>query len=263
MTIPQFAYFNGSDDPRTWLNSARLAIRIVGHAEPGWLVPAVQVELLCSHLKGKAAVWRDSLSQNGAQLPWADPEAFAQAFISAHTPINDAELAREELWACKQSGTITDYVDTFRGIVLRIPRITDDECLDRFVFGLAPSVKQQVKMAAPQTLAAAYTAAQHAVPAVAADAVTAAPAAAAAMASSEAAAAATGALDDPMEVNTVEAVLNALGIHNNQVGCWYCHHTGHIRTRCPNTVHVMCQLCGKWGHGAAHCDSHKGNNTHR
>jgi hypothetical protein len=258
---PKLPPYDGTGDPRPWLRTAQLAIGLAGAAEPGWLLPDRQVQQLCASLRGPAATWRDSRWPYGTPCPWPDTDAFALAFIPAHTPVNDAELARKQLWGCAQTGDLEDYIKSFRGIILRIPGIADDESKDRFVHGLQPRVMQQVNMDSPATLEAAYAAAQHAASSIPATisssstgpTLTHAPAPAAFSHHDEV---------TPMDLNAVEAALCAMGFTRNSIKCWYCEGS-HMRDRCPNLQSVRCQLCGQKGHGAASCFKLKNlNNTH-
>jgi hypothetical protein len=262
MPAPKIIEYDGKSNARTWFRTTELAFATAGLQEPGWLQHPMPVQQRCAALRGDAATWRDSVWPDGTPMPWPDTETFKAAFIAAHTPVNDVELARKLLWDCVQTGPVEDYIARFRALVLRIPRMGDEDRLDRFVHNLEERIQQQVTMAAPATVEAAYSAAQHA-----SSCIPPAHPAAAAAAGSSAPHGASCSHDDPMELNAmvaVEAALCARGVSPSGFICWYCHHTGHLSSCCPNLASVICQLCGHKGHGAGQCDRFKKrNNTHR
>ncbi|CEG84444.1 hypothetical protein RMATCC62417_18246 [Rhizopus microsporus] len=59
--------------------------------------------------------------------------------------------ARDKLANARQISSVTDYVDHFQDILLDLPKVSDDEILDRFVRGLKDNVRIHVLTKEPQS----------------------------------------------------------------------------------------------------------------
>ena len=62
---------------------------------------------------------------------------------------------RDKLASVRQKNSITGYVDAFKCCCAKIPSITDEEMLDRFMRGLSPDVQRELLKQDPPTFAAA------------------------------------------------------------------------------------------------------------
>ena len=56
-----------------------------------------------------------------------------------------------ELANCKQQGQVTGYIDRMKRIAQKLPNITDDELLDRFIRGLCTNIQKEVLKEDPST----------------------------------------------------------------------------------------------------------------
>lgn len=59
--------------------------------------------------------------------------------------------ARNELAKCTQTGSVTDYIFTFRQICQRIPNLSTDERLDKFVRGLKHNLALELALHPPES----------------------------------------------------------------------------------------------------------------
>ncbi|KAG1190185.1 hypothetical protein G6F70_009413 [Rhizopus microsporus] len=67
-------------------------------------------------------------------------------------PSYSEHAARDRLASIKQARSVTEYVDEFQDILLDLPRVSDDEALDRFVRGLKDDVRIHVMTKDPRSL---------------------------------------------------------------------------------------------------------------
>lgn len=101
-------------------------------------------------LRGRAQKWWNQLEmKKEAPKTW---ETFKMMLEYAFKPSYSEQAARDKLANSKQVASVIDYVDTFQDILLDLPRISDDEALDRFVRGLKDDVRIHVLTREPRTL---------------------------------------------------------------------------------------------------------------
>ncbi|KAG0975536.1 hypothetical protein G6F57_011275 [Rhizopus arrhizus] len=101
-------------------------------------------------LRGRAQKWWNQLVQRNETLTtW---ERFKLLLDFAFKPAYSEQAARDKLANSKQVTSVVDYVDNFQDILLDLPRISDDEALDRFVRGLKNDVRIHVITKEPRTL---------------------------------------------------------------------------------------------------------------
>ena len=81
--------------------------------------------------------------------------AFEEAFLAFFSPLDNTLQARQALWSCVQTSDTSTYITRFIQLCLRIPGITDDEKLDRFLQGLKPPVRTECMMRRVATFAEA------------------------------------------------------------------------------------------------------------
>ena len=61
----------------------------------------------------------------------------------------------------RHKNSITGYIDAFKRCCTKIPYITDEEMLNRFMRGLSPDVQRELLKQDPSTFAAACQMAEH------------------------------------------------------------------------------------------------------
>src|SRR5258708_27353840 len=70
-------------------------------------------------------------------------------------------MVRDRLSALKQYGAVSKYNQEFTALALQIPDLSDAEKLDRYLRGLKTSIKVDIELAEPTTLADAMAKAQR------------------------------------------------------------------------------------------------------
>ncbi|CEP10626.1 hypothetical protein, partial, partial [Parasitella parasitica] len=114
-------------------------------------------------LTGAAKIWYQNLKLlDSAPTDWTHFKAELRAFFK---PDNSVSVARDRLRALKQTSNIAQYVQDFMTIKLSIPRMTDEEAVDKFLAGLRDSnarihIKDNIDMAEPvlsEAIRAAHT----------------------------------------------------------------------------------------------------------
>ena len=68
---------------------------------------------------------------------------------------------QDKLASMRQKTSVTGYIDAFKRCCAKIPSITDEEMLDRFMRGLRPDVQRELLKQDPPTFAAACQMAEH------------------------------------------------------------------------------------------------------
>lgn len=110
----------------------------------------MRANLAASYLKGSAAVWWRTIETS--PYPIRDWDRFCRELTSVFQPVNDEERARDRLAVVKQTGSVHEYVTKFRGIALRIPGMSEDEKVDRFIRGLKPHFQRELRIRGLKTL---------------------------------------------------------------------------------------------------------------
>ncbi|KAG1116496.1 hypothetical protein G6F42_013676 [Rhizopus arrhizus] len=134
--------FDGSRDPHvidSWIHSI----------EDFGSLKRYDYEQMCklgvTLLTRPAQIWYQNLSLlNLAPQDWL---SFKRELINFFfKPENTASIARNKLRALKQTSSISQYVQQFMTIKLSIPKMTDDEAVDKFLAGLKdPNARIHVK----------------------------------------------------------------------------------------------------------------------
>ncbi|KAG1032143.1 hypothetical protein G6F43_013823 [Rhizopus delemar] len=84
-------------------------------------------------LKGRSQKWWNHLIQKQEEpQTW---EQFKQDLEYALKPTYSEQNARDRLANIRQTSSVSEYVDEFQDVLLDLPRVSDDEALDRFVRG--------------------------------------------------------------------------------------------------------------------------------
>ncbi|KAG1091929.1 hypothetical protein G6F42_019318 [Rhizopus arrhizus] len=95
-------------------------------------------------LTGAAKVWYQNLRLlNSAPTGWTHFKAELRAFFK---PDNSIAVARDRMRALQQTSSIAQYVQEFMTVKLSIPRMTDEEAVDKFLAGLRdPNARIHIK----------------------------------------------------------------------------------------------------------------------
>ncbi|GAN11513.1 conserved hypothetical protein, partial [Mucor ambiguus] len=126
--------YDGSRDPHvidSWIHAIEdfSALKRYDHEQ--------QCKLGVTLLTGSAHIWYQNLRLlNLAPQDWL---SFKRELINFFKPENTVSIARDKLRALKQTSTISKYVQQFMTIKLSIPKMTDDEAVDKFLAGLKDS----------------------------------------------------------------------------------------------------------------------------
>lgn len=222
----------------SWLSAVGCYLQYYGAAPDQWVPYAITL------LRGQADIWWRRLEASGEAKKLRTWESFTEAVNKEFRPIRATQLARDRLAELKQTGSVEEHVREFRPLQLLIPGMTDEEALDRFVRGLKPHIRNEVRSRFPtrlsdaESLALTYktmqqdegtwvaTSSPSTVPTVA------------------------DARNDSMDLDVIKLLLNALGGRlrqqghgsNNQGGkprfreriCYNCRGIGHISRECPS-----------------------------
>ena len=108
-------------------------------------------------LRGVAKTWyayvRNSLTPEHEKVKtFAD---FLTGLKAHFTPMDPIKIARDELAELKQTKTVREYTAAFRKLNLRIPGLSEDERLDRYIRGLKPKTRRELEIREPETFEAA------------------------------------------------------------------------------------------------------------
>ncbi|KAJ0410812.1 hypothetical protein ATCC90586_010135 [Pythium insidiosum] len=117
------------------------------------------VAIMCSGLRGGAASFLTHrlMIEN---LPIRDLDEFESVFSEEFVPSDQQQRLRAALRACRQSGSIEDYVARFREIIMQIRQMSQLDQVDHFIAGLKPETQKEVNYLNCETLRDAIAAAQ-------------------------------------------------------------------------------------------------------
>ena len=81
---------------------------------------------------------------------WA---GFQEELIVQFSPVNKTRNARDKLATCKQQDkeSVRKYATRMREILITLPKVTEDEKLDRFIRNLKPDIRQEIEMTNPDS----------------------------------------------------------------------------------------------------------------
>jgi hypothetical protein len=120
------------------------------------LEDAACVTFAAAYLRDSALNWWLQVSRDASEgrapvlNTWAK---FKIAFIARFTPISPEVSAREELDRLSQSGPVSAYATTFTSLMLELPHMDEADRVHRFIRGLKPAVRMEIKLRQPKTLA--------------------------------------------------------------------------------------------------------------
>ena len=106
---------------------------------------------------GVAAMDDASVAAENREWKW---DEFKAAIRAQFQPPNVSQNARDRLAKLHQTKSVLNYIAEFNKLCIRIDDIAEAEKLDRFVRGLKPNVRKEVKIKNPQTMIEAVKLAQ-------------------------------------------------------------------------------------------------------
>ena len=141
--VPDPPRYNGSTDPRDWLDRLNQIMTLKAIPEDQ------RVPYALLFLEGNAYSWGKRYLHRSVSY-----SHFSTQITAMFGSINYAQKARDQLHTCSQQPyqTVQDYGATMRTIAWRIPNISDAEMIDRFQRGLKnPMVVRYLLMTPPST----------------------------------------------------------------------------------------------------------------
>ena len=109
-----------------------------------------RVPLATALLRGKALTWwRYRVREKIPAISFNDFAALARAQFQG---IDSVKRARDQLAVLRQMTSVERYANTFRGIIMAIPNIHQDEAFNRFTRGLKPRSRTEVALRDPKSL---------------------------------------------------------------------------------------------------------------
>ncbi|KAJ0392179.1 hypothetical protein P43SY_011886 [Pythium insidiosum] len=117
------------------------------------------VATLAGNLRDGAASWYHTRVEID-QDPIHDIDEFERALWDEFIPSDQQQRLRATLRACKQTGSVEDYVARFRQVIAQIRDMSQIDKIDHFVTGLKPETQKEVSYLSCLTLKQAIAAAQ-------------------------------------------------------------------------------------------------------
>lgn len=134
-----------------WLNSLELYYKLTKMEDA-----QTQLYYALSLLREDAQLWFNQLpGVREGVISFQTFAAFKEALLAEFVPVHAVLSARDDLWELSQTGTVRDYINSFRRLRLQIPDLSDGDALDRFVHGLQDHIRSEVRSRFPVNLPAA------------------------------------------------------------------------------------------------------------
>jgi len=148
-TLPDVFSGKPGGDPATWVFSCEQYFRL----RP--MTDTQRVDLAANLLRDDALLWwrmRCQESEGEACTTTVTWSEFRDALRKQFTPVNQTANARASLRTLTQQGSAAEYAAEFRRILLRLPKLPEEERVDKFISGLKPRIKSEVALKDPTTL---------------------------------------------------------------------------------------------------------------
>ncbi|XP_047943164.1 uncharacterized protein LOC125190006 [Salvia hispanica] len=147
-----FPKYNGSEDPRVWLDRARQYFR--AQETP----TKKKVQWASYHLDGEANQWWQWFDSRHNRITWTRFEkGLLQRFGTS-----ELEEADEAIIRLKQTGNFRSYLSEFERLVNCVPHWRDKALLGAFMAGLRDDLAKEIRFFRPQSLEHAIELARHA-----------------------------------------------------------------------------------------------------
>ena len=117
-----------------------------------------QARFATTLLMKQAALWLRSSGINLDRTKWSTLKIAIRDYFR---PSDFKCHAQDKPASMRQKNSITGYIDAFKCCCPKIPAITDEEMLDRFMRGLSPDVQRELLKQDLPTFAAACQMAEH------------------------------------------------------------------------------------------------------
>ncbi|KAG1440621.1 hypothetical protein G6F55_013446 [Rhizopus delemar] len=145
--IPMPSTYNGERNAAVinlWIQEVERYLNFYDVPKTRWISYGVTL------LRDRAQKWWNQLSQkNEESTTW---EKFKVDLEYSFKPSYSEHAARDRLASIKQNRSVAEYVDEFQDVLLDLPRVSDDEALDRFVRGLKDDARIHVLTKEPRSL---------------------------------------------------------------------------------------------------------------
>ena len=108
-------------------------MRLIYYAPTDWL------DVVAMRVEGAASSWVNAVLQEISEgrrpvfHTWAQ---FRDAMVQRFEPVTEVEEVRKQLRALRQTGRVVGYVQKFKELQYRLPRMADEEAFNAFIFGL-------------------------------------------------------------------------------------------------------------------------------
>ena len=84
----------------------------------------------------------DQPNRSADGITW---QTFYDSLVQAFKPVNSKKIARNKIAGLKQTNSVQKYNDEFRTLCRDIDDMNEAEKLDRYIRGLKPTVRDDVK----------------------------------------------------------------------------------------------------------------------
>ena len=101
----------------------------------------MKLKVAVSFLGGHAFDWFKVISQVESIETWSQ---LKKKLVERFQPVNKVKMARDKLAIWKQTKSVGVYNESFMKIVIDIPRISQDEVIDRYMRGLKSHISKEL-----------------------------------------------------------------------------------------------------------------------
>ena len=142
-----FPRFDGKSDPLIFLN------RCESYFRQQRTMPEEKVWMASYNLEDVAQLWFLQLQEDEGTPPWG---RFKELLNLRFGPaLRSAPLF--ELTECRRTGSVEEYSNRFQALLQRAGRLEESQRVQLYTGGLLPPLSHQVRIHAPETLAAAMS----------------------------------------------------------------------------------------------------------
>jgi hypothetical protein len=139
-----------------WLNIATTqGVSLADDTDTSGQVALAATRLTDAALDWYHDIWTPLVEAMAPSKPkWSELITALQAQFE---PLPPSFIARSELKALRQTGTLADYINRFRHLNSSIPDMAEADRVDNFIRGLKPALQTKVNMSLPENLITATT----------------------------------------------------------------------------------------------------------
>ncbi|KAG2212446.1 hypothetical protein INT45_003620, partial [Circinella minor] len=125
----------GLDTATGWIRSVERYLEMANLGSHKW------VDYGATLLRNEADIWWQQQERIGDCDEWL---VFKRRFLANFSPPNRLQLARDRLASLVQTSSVATFVSQFQAAWSSVPSMIDEEALDHFQRGLAPTIHLQV-----------------------------------------------------------------------------------------------------------------------